>query len=74
MCAAVVGDVVAAAVLERRPRARWPGTSGPKDVYVVDDLPRTATGKVRRTAIAAWLGLEPASAEAAAGAPGAPIA
>ena len=30
----------------------------PKDVYVVDDLPRTATGKVRRSAVAGRLGLD----------------
>jgi long-chain acyl-CoA synthetase len=57
VCAAVIGDVVPAAVLAHL-RTNLAGYKCPKDVYVVDDLPRTITGKVRRTAIAATLGLD----------------
>jgi acyl-CoA synthetase (AMP-forming)/AMP-acid ligase II len=56
VCAAIVGpadpdDVRAQA------RERLAAYKCPKDVYVVDDLPHTATGKVRRSAVAAALGL-----------------
>jgi acyl-CoA synthetase (AMP-forming)/AMP-acid ligase II len=56
VCAAVVGlarpeDVVAAA------RARLAAYKCPKDVYRVAELPRTSTGKLRRTALVEVLGL-----------------
>jgi long-chain acyl-CoA synthetase len=56
VCAAVIGtadpnDVTAWA------RERLAAYKCPKDVYVVDDLPRTLTGKVRRSAVAAALDL-----------------
>jgi acyl-CoA synthetase (AMP-forming)/AMP-acid ligase II len=61
VCAAVVGtarpaDVLAAAADRLAPWKR------PKEVYVVDPalIPRTPTGKLRRSAMAAALGLEPA--------------
>ena len=56
VCAAVVGSATPEQVLDHA-RTALAGYKRPKDVYVVDDLPRTATGKVRRTQIAAWLGL-----------------
>jgi long-chain acyl-CoA synthetase len=59
VCAAVVAtgmpDPVAVAAHARQHLAPY---KCPKDVYLVDDLPRTATGKVRRTALAGQLGLE----------------
>jgi long-chain acyl-CoA synthetase len=59
VCAAVVpaGPFDAVAVMARA-RSRLAPYKCPKDVYVVDDLPRTATGKVRRSAIAGRLGLD----------------
>jgi long-chain acyl-CoA synthetase len=57
VCAAVVGDVDPAAVLDRA-RARLAPYKVPKDVYVVAELPRTGSGKVRRSDLAAELGLE----------------
>jgi len=58
VCAAVVGSVAPDAI-KAAAHERLAGYKRPKDVYVVDDLPRTGTGKIRRTAIAAALGLEP---------------
>ena len=60
VCAAVIGDATPAEVLSHA-RTVLAGYKRPKDVYVVDDLPRTATGKVRRSQVAAALGLEPPS-------------
>ena len=37
------------------PRARWPPSSGPRQVVVVDELPKTATGKIQRFALRAQL-------------------
>jgi long-chain acyl-CoA synthetase len=56
VCAAVVGtaspaDVKAWAADRLAPAKR------PKDVHVVDELPRTATGKVRRLELPTWLGV-----------------
>jgi len=62
VCAALIGAATPAAVLEHA-RAVLAGYKRPKDVYVVDDLPRTPTGKVRRSALAAWLGLDGAAPE-----------
>ena len=59
VCAAVIGSATPGDVLEGA-RACLAGYKRPKDVYVVDDLPRTGTGKVKRAQLAAWLGLEPA--------------
>jgi long-chain acyl-CoA synthetase len=56
VCAAVVGDVPADAVVEHA-RAHLAPYKCPKDVYPVDDLPRTGTGKVRRSELAGELGL-----------------
>lgn len=60
VCAAVVGTARPAEVLAASAERLAPWKR-PKDVYVVDgaDIPRTATGKVRRSAMAAALGLEP---------------
>ena len=56
VCAAVVGDVRPDAVVEHA-RAHLAGYKCPKDVYLVEDLPRTGTGKVRRSQLAGKLGL-----------------
>lgn len=58
VCAAVVpeGPVEPESVITHA-RAHLAPYKCPKEVYVVDDLPRTATGKVRRSAIAVHLGL-----------------
>jgi long-chain acyl-CoA synthetase len=56
VCAAVVGRVRPDAVVDHA-RAHLAGYKCPKDVYVVEDLPRTGTGKVRRSQLAAELGL-----------------
>src|SRR5437763_8674748 len=56
VCAAIVGDVQADAVVDHA-RAHLTAYKCPKEVYLVDDLPRTGTGKVRRSVIAEELGL-----------------
>ena len=56
VCAAVVGRVRPDAVVDHA-RAHLAAYKCPKDVYLVDDLPRTGTGKVRRSELAAELGL-----------------
>lgn len=57
VCAAIIGDAGAPA-LTAHARATLSAYKCPKDVYVVDDLPRTDSGKVRRSAVARHLGLE----------------
>jgi long-chain acyl-CoA synthetase len=57
VCAAVVGPVVDGDV-HGHARAHLAPHKRPKDVYVVDELPHTATGKVQRLRLPAWLGLE----------------
>jgi acyl-CoA synthetase (AMP-forming)/AMP-acid ligase II len=56
VCAAVVGDVRSDAVVDHA-RAHLAAYKCPKDVFLVDDLPRTGTGKVRRSVLAEELGL-----------------
>jgi long-chain acyl-CoA synthetase len=56
VCAAVVGDVEVGA-LRRHAEARLAPYKRPKQVVAVDTLPRTATGKVRRSILAEVLGL-----------------
>jgi len=57
VCAAVVGNAPPASVIEHA-RAQLAPYKCPKDVYLVDDLPRTGTGKLRRSVLAEQLGLE----------------
>jgi long-chain acyl-CoA synthetase len=57
VCAAVVGDVEPDRLLALA-RERLAPHKVPKDVYRTDELPRTGTGKVRRSLLAAHLGLE----------------
>jgi long-chain acyl-CoA synthetase len=52
---AVIGRVAAGAVLEHA-RANLPPARRPKRVHVVDDLPRTSTGKILRRELAALFG------------------
>jgi acyl-coenzyme A synthetase/AMP-(fatty) acid ligase len=56
VCCAVVGAVDVAGLIAHG-RERLAPYKVPKDVYVVHDLPRTGTGKVRRSRLAAELGL-----------------
>ena len=56
VCAAVVGRVRPDDVVEHA-RAHLAPYKCPKDVYLVDDLPRTGTGKVRRSQLADELGV-----------------
>ncbi|MBV9412927.1 MAG: acyl--CoA ligase, partial [Acidimicrobiia bacterium] len=51
VCVAVVGDVAPEAVVDHA-RAHLAAYKCPKDVYLLDDLPRTGSGKVRRLALA----------------------
>ncbi len=48
VCAAVVGDVDGESVRDFA-RARLPGSHAPKSLVVIDVLPRTASGKVKRS-------------------------
>jgi acyl-CoA synthetase (AMP-forming)/AMP-acid ligase II len=57
VCAAVVGPVAEAA-LRAHVAARLAPYKRPKSYFLVDDLPRTATGKLRRRALPSALGLD----------------
>jgi long-chain acyl-CoA synthetase len=57
VCAAVVGEVTADAV-RAFAAVRLAGYKRPKDVFVVDALPHTSTGKLQRRALPAHLGLD----------------
>jgi acyl-CoA synthetase (AMP-forming)/AMP-acid ligase II len=57
VCAAVVGDVDTEA-LTTWLRTDLAGYKRPKQVYCMDELPRTASGKVQRLRVAGLLGLE----------------
>lgn len=57
VCAAVVGDVLPDLVL-RVAREQLAPYKRPKQVFVVDALPETVTGKVQRNRLGALLGLE----------------
>ena len=63
VCAAVVGGVDEAALRSHAERALAP-YKRPKTYVAVPELPRTATGKLRRRALPALLGLEPPPASA----------
>jgi len=58
VCAALVGPADPAAVIAFA-RSRLAAYKCPKDIYRLDDLPHTSTGKVQRSAVAARLGLAP---------------
>ena len=57
VCIAVKGDAADDAI-NAAARAALAPYKRPKTIYRVDELPRTATGKIRRSAIAAELGLD----------------
>ena len=57
VCAAVVGDVTPGQVIEHA-RAHLAAYKCPKDVFVVDELPHTSTGKLQRLALVQALGLD----------------
>jgi long-chain acyl-CoA synthetase len=56
LCAAVVGAVTPAQ-LDGFARTRLPAARRPKDYFVVAELPRTSTGKVRRLDLPGFVGL-----------------
>jgi len=58
VCAAVVGETDAATVLAFA-RGRLASYKCPKEVFVVEDLPHTSTGKVQRGRLLEHLGLSP---------------
>jgi long-chain acyl-CoA synthetase len=58
VCAAVVGDARPDDVAEWA-RARLAPYKRPKQVFSVDDLPRTASGKTKRLDVPVMLGLVP---------------
>lgn len=58
VCAAVIGSPDTDALFAAARGALAP-YKRPKEIHLVDELPRTATGKVRRTDVARFLGLEP---------------
>jgi long-chain acyl-CoA synthetase len=58
VCAAVVGPAAEAALREHV-SARLAPYKRPKTYFRVEELPRTATGKLRRRALPGVLGLEP---------------
>ncbi|MCW2642697.1 MAG: AMP-dependent Acyl-CoA synthetase and ligase [Dactylosporangium sp.] len=58
LCAAVVGSA-SAEHLDGYGRERLTPARRPKDYYVVSDLPRTGTGKIRRLDLPGFLGLAP---------------
>jgi len=58
VCAAVVGDVDPS-VVTAYARQYLAGYKRPKDVVVVDELPRTTTGKLQRGRVVRSAGLEP---------------
>jgi acyl-CoA synthetase (AMP-forming)/AMP-acid ligase II len=62
VCAAVVGPARASDVVAFA-REVLAAYKCPKDVYLVDDLPRTSTGKVRRLDLPAMVGQPPAGAK-----------
>lgn len=61
VCAAVVGDTDANTVLAFA-HQQLAGYKCPKDVFVVDELPFTATGKLQRTLLPRQLGITTAAA------------
>jgi acyl-CoA synthetase (AMP-forming)/AMP-acid ligase II len=60
VCAAVVGGVRPADVIDHA-RAHLAAYKCPKQVWIVDELPHTSTGKLQRLALPALLGLDAAS-------------
>jgi long-chain acyl-CoA synthetase len=58
VCAAVVGGATPEAV-QQFAAGRLAGYKRPKDVFVVSDLPHTATGKLQRGRLPDLLGLQP---------------
>ena len=66
VCAAVVGPV-AEETLRALVESRLAPYKRPKSYFIVDDLPRTATGKLRRRALPAALGLDPPAPGLASG-------
>lgn len=63
VCAAIVGDAQPSHVLAFA-RTQLAGYKCPKDVYLLDEIPHTSTGKVQRTRLPEVLGLTPPAAAA----------
>lgn len=64
VCAAVVGSTDAAR-LRRHAEERLAPYKRPKEYHLVDELPLSAVGKLRRRDLARWLGLESGPADPA---------
>lgn len=64
VCAAVVGPVRPDDV-KSHARTRLAAYKCPKDVYILDELPHTSTGKIRRLALAELVGQPPSGAKLA---------
>jgi long-chain acyl-CoA synthetase len=60
VCAAVTGEADPDGV-KRFARERLPGSHAPKQVFVIESLPRTQSGKVRRAALARLFASRPAT-------------
>jgi long-chain acyl-CoA synthetase len=68
VCAAVVPDATVESTeperligaLEAHATARMAGYRRPKQYFIVEELPTTATGKVQRRQVAAQVGIPPA--------------
>jgi acyl-CoA synthetase (AMP-forming)/AMP-acid ligase II len=54
VCAAFVGDA-AIPEIEAHARRVLAGYKRPKAIYAVDEIPKTATGKIRRSKMAEWI-------------------
>jgi long-chain acyl-CoA synthetase len=59
VCAAVVGTGISEGALRRLASDRLAPHKRPKQYVLADELPHTATGKLRRGVVAVHLGLEP---------------
>ena len=57
VCAAVTGSTTEAAVIDFA-KSQMAAYKCPKAIYIVDELPRTSTGKIQRRELAAQLGFE----------------
>jgi len=57
VCAAVTGSTTEAAVIDFA-KSQMAAHKCPKAIFIVDELPRTSTGKIQRRELASQLGFE----------------